>query len=352
MPIIKSYEFIKKSTQELCLSHFVFIFYGSDKGLIFELINKFKERIRITYNNSFDIIVLNSIEIQKDPVILWNAINSIGLFNEKKIILIENLSNEKNVIKCLEEIITENNNNSTIIIKSYEMKKGNILKKIAEKFKNVLAISCYPDTKIDLMNLIKENLLLNKKSISIEAKNILLENLGGDRISSRNEIQKLSSYCLEDSLITEEHVKNIICDTHVLYIEEIINAVLQGKTYNAIMLTDFFFTSKMSSHALLHGFLQKFQLLDKIHIEKEYSNISFEQIIQKIEKNIIPKKKILLQKSLQIWNKVIVKKALYKIAQTISITRKKRSLEKSIIYQTILLISEIPNKGKAPYDNM
>ncbi|AKK19759.1 DNA polymerase III subunit delta [Candidatus Liberibacter africanus PTSAPSY] len=64
--------------------------------------------------------------------------------------------------------------------------------------------------------------------------------MGGDRVASRNEIQKLLSYCSEDDLITEQHVKDIICDTHVLYIEEIINATLQGKTYHALMLADFF----------------------------------------------------------------------------------------------------------------
>ncbi|PWL04617.1 DNA polymerase III subunit delta, partial [Candidatus Liberibacter asiaticus] len=100
----------------------------------------------------------------------------------------------------------------------------NTLRKIAEKFTSVLAISCYPDNKIHLMDLIEESLLIGQKSISKEAKQILLANLGGDRIASRNELQKLSSYCLEDILITEQHVKDIICDTHVLYIEEIINA--------------------------------------------------------------------------------------------------------------------------------
>ncbi|WP_181577710.1 DNA polymerase III subunit delta [Candidatus Liberibacter asiaticus] len=340
MATIESHKFIQKSTKNLFLSHFVFIFYGSDKGLIFELINQFKKNISITYHDPFSLVVLNALEIQKNISTFWNEINSTSLFSKKKIILIENLSTEKKVLDCLEEIIIKNICNHIIIIKSNEIKKNNTLRKIAEKFTSVLAISCYPDNKIHLMDLIEESLLIGQKSISKEAKQILLANLGGDRIASRNELQKLSSYCLEDILITEQHVKDIICDTHVLYIEEIINATIQGKIYNAIMLADFFLASKMPSHALLHGFLQKFQLLEKIHIIKECSNISFEKIIQKTEKNIIPMKRNILQESLRIWNKNIVRETLHKIDHRIHLARKKKYLEKNIIFQTILYIAQ------------
>ncbi|WP_244668523.1 hypothetical protein [Candidatus Liberibacter africanus] len=66
MTIIKSHEFFKKSTQKHCLSHFVFIFYGKDKGLIFELIAQFKEKIYLEYPHLFSLVVLDSVEIQKN----------------------------------------------------------------------------------------------------------------------------------------------------------------------------------------------------------------------------------------------------------------------------------------------
>ncbi|MFT4325026.1 MAG: DNA polymerase III subunit delta [Candidatus Liberibacter psyllaurous] len=344
MVAIRSNEFTKKSIDQLLTSYFVFIFYGSDKGLIFELVNQFKKRIGVLHHDQFYFVVLNALDIQENPEILWNEVKSISLFNEKKIILIENLSAEKKVLTCLEEIISKNINNNLIIITSNEPKKYNILRKIAEKFTSVLSISCYPDSPIDLINLIKEELCLDQKQISIEGKQALFENLGGDRIASRIELQKLASYCLEDILITEKHVKDIICDTHILYIEEIIETTMQGDTYNAIIMAEFFFGSKMSPHALLNGFLQKFQLLEKIYIESEFLEISIEKTIQKFEKTRIPKKRLLLQKFLQIWNKNIIKKILHKINQEIHLLRKKRSLEKSIIFQIILLISQTAHK--------
>ncbi|MDI1494299.1 MAG: DNA polymerase III subunit delta, partial [Candidatus Liberibacter asiaticus] len=63
MATIESHKFIQKSTKNLFLSHFVFIFYGSDKGLIFELINQFKKNISITYHDPFSLVVLNALEI-------------------------------------------------------------------------------------------------------------------------------------------------------------------------------------------------------------------------------------------------------------------------------------------------
>ncbi|MBA5723962.1 DNA polymerase III subunit delta [Candidatus Liberibacter sp.] len=344
MVTIKSYEFEKKSFNNFLSSYFMFIFHGSDKGLISELINKLKEKIGVSYDDPFSLVNLNSFEIQKNPEKLWNEVNSINLFNKKKVILIENALNEKKILDSLEEIIAKNLNKNFIIIQSKELKKDMRLRKIGEKKSSVLSISCYPDNQRTLISLIEEELLSKKRRISQEAYQILLSHLGGDRIASRNELQKLSSYCLEETLIQEEHVKDIISDTNTLYIEETVNAAICGDVRKSTFLVEKFFSSKMPAYSLLHGCFRKFQLLDKMHIETICSGESLIEIIQKFEKHGFHKRKLLLQKSLQIWQQNIVEIFLYKIDKGIQLIRKKPILEKSITSQIILLIAQTADK--------
>ncbi|MBL0848740.1 MAG: DNA polymerase III subunit delta [Candidatus Liberibacter ctenarytainae] len=341
---IKSYEFVKIPIRKLLSSYFIFIFYGSDNGLISELIDQFEKKNGISHKDPFSFVVLNSFELQKNPETLWNEIDSIGLFDQKKLILINNVSTEKIVLNCLEEIALNNINNHIIVIRSPGIKKDSLLLKLGKKFTSILSISCYPDNKINLMNLIKEELSSKRQQVSADAEQILIENLGGDRISSRNELQKLSSYCLEDLLITAEHVKGIISDTHNLYIEEIIDSVTCGDIYNAILMVDTYFSSKMSPHAILHGLLKRFQLLDTIYTETEYLGTSLFTTIQKYEKTRIEKKRILLQQSLKIWDKNTIKIFIHKIDQEIQLTRTKSILEKSIIAKSILYIAQLARK--------
>ncbi|MBY7649076.1 MAG: DNA polymerase III subunit delta [Candidatus Liberibacter europaeus] len=345
MAEIKSYEFEKENIDKLLFNYCMFIFYGSDKGLVSELIAKLKKKIGSSYCDPISFVTLNSIDIQKNPEKIWHEINSISLFNKRKVIFIENLSPEKKVLDCLEAIIISKKiNNILIIIKSAEIKGENRLRKMGKEHSPILCISCYPDKKINLINLMKEELLYDKKRLSIEAKHILLECLGGDRIASRNELQKLSSYCLEEDIINEEHVKDIISNTHILYIEEIIDTSMIGDVHKSILLVENFFSSKMSSHALLHGVLKRLQLLDKIHTEIEFSSTSIMDAVDKLEKTRILKKRLLLQKLIKIWNKNNVKKFLYKIDRGIQLIRKNNALDKIIVFQSILSITQIAHR--------
>ncbi|AHA27525.1 DNA polymerase III subunit delta [Candidatus Liberibacter americanus] len=341
---LKSYEFEKQNIDKLLLDYFVFIFYGSDKGLISELIIKLKKKLRYSYYDPFSFINLNCTVINKNPEKLWDEIQSIGLFNKKRVIFIDDISNEKTILDCLEEIIIKNINNVLIIIKSGELKKDNRLRKMGKIYKNALSISCYSDNEITLTRLIKEEFSYHKKQLSSEAEKLLLMFLGGDRIASRNELQKLFSYCLEEDIIKEKHIKKIISDTHNLYIEEIIDAAILGNTYKSIILVEKFFSSKMPIYALLHGFLRRFQLLYKIHIEIDSAGISPIKAIQKFEKTNIHKKTLLLEKSIQFWDKYNVRKFLYRIEQNIRLIREKRTIERIVVFQSILSISQTYNK--------
>src|SRR5690606_37564378 len=66
-------------------------------------------------------------------------------------------------------------------------------------------------------------------SITPEARHVLKSNLGGDRLASRGELDKLTLYCAGSGEVTAEDVRALIGDVSALSADEVVDAVLCGR---------------------------------------------------------------------------------------------------------------------------
>ncbi|AGA63998.1 DNA polymerase III delta subunit [Liberibacter crescens BT-1] len=336
---IKSYE-LEKFILKNIFSYYLFIIYGPDRGLISETTDILKESLGISYNNPFSFINLNLSEIQKEKTKFLDEVNSTSLFNEKKIIIIKDISTEKFILEYLEHIIKYPPEKNKIIITTGEFKKDNPIRKITEKVNSIVSISCYNDDIRILNSLIDKELLIEKAKITTKARQILIKYLGGDRIASRNEIRKLLLYCSKKPLIEESDVIDIIGDCSIISIDDAVDSLICGNTSDLLQFTKKIFLEKIPATVLLQACLRKFQLLYTMRIEIEYKNLSVTEVLQKYGKNIFFKRKAALQKALKIWKIKQIKKILYKIDKTIEQTRKTPTIEKILILQSLLSISQ------------
>jgi len=78
------------------LDNNIVLFYGENLGLINDLKKKLIE------NNKIKILKLTQDEIIKNQNIIFNEINTNSLFEDQKIILIDNVSDK--ILKIIEEI--------------------------------------------------------------------------------------------------------------------------------------------------------------------------------------------------------------------------------------------------------
>ena len=86
------------------------LFYGENLGLI----NDFKEKIKKKTNT---IIKFTQDQILKDESIIFNEIKNISLFEEKKIIFIDD-ANDK-ILKIIEEIQPHINENKVFLLEIF-----------------------------------------------------------------------------------------------------------------------------------------------------------------------------------------------------------------------------------------
>ena len=143
--IIKSYiveQDINKIDKNISL------FYGENLGLI----NDFKKLI-IEANKNTTLIRLNEEEVLKKDAILFREISNTSLFEEKKAIFVDQVSD-----KILNQILEIENISTDIKIYFFSgvLEKKSKLRNYFEKSKNACAIACYEDNTITLKNIIQK----------------------------------------------------------------------------------------------------------------------------------------------------------------------------------------------------
>ena len=169
------------------------LFYGENLGLI----NDFKESIK-KFNNKSEIIKFNEEEIIKKNIIFFREISNDSLFNENKVIFIDQASDKiLDLIQEVEKIDVKEN----IYLFSSILEKKSKLRAFFEKSKKYNIVPCYEDNVATLKNIILQN-LKDFKGITTENINLIIDNCSLNRSKLKNELNKIKSFFHDKILIT------------------------------------------------------------------------------------------------------------------------------------------------------
>ena len=176
------------------------LFYGENLGLI----NDFKKLI-IEANKNTTIIRLNEEEILKKDVILFREISNASLFEEKKAIFIDQVSD-----KILNQILEIENISTDIKIYLFSgvLEKKSKLRNYFEKSKDSCSIACYEDNNITLKNIIQRK-LKDFKGINMQNINLILEHSNYSRAKLNNELDKIKDF-FHDKVLNVEKLEDLL----------------------------------------------------------------------------------------------------------------------------------------------
>ena len=173
----------------------IILFFGENLGLI----NEFKNKIKKSSENC-KIIRLSQEEILKNNSILLNEITNLSLFEEKKILFINNINDKiLEIVNEIEEIIKD----QKIYFFADVLDKRSKLRNHFETSINCSAIACYNDNELGMRKLIQSKL---KEFSGLSPYNIslILDSCNLDRTKLSNEISKIYTFFEDKKLDTEK----------------------------------------------------------------------------------------------------------------------------------------------------
>lgn len=335
MAEIKSHEFDRFVEKGAELYRF-YVIYGPDRGLVSERAGMLAKRSGVALDDPFALLKLDVSDLQGSPGRLMDEVNALGLFGGQKLIWLRGVNNEKPVLDAVQAILDQGTPANTLLIEAGDLKKGSGLRKIVEPSRSVAVIPCYADDVRALNGLIDAELALEGLTITNDARKHLLDQLGGDRVASRNEIRKLALYCRGLGKIEEHHVDEIIGDASSISADDAVDAILVGDLPSFHRAFQKILTSKTPLFLILQSCLKQFQLLDVMKIEMEEKRTSPSQVMLTLGRHIHFKRKPIFERALNTWRPESVTREAERIQAAVLGSRQRQSLEPSIVFHTLL----------------
>jgi len=334
--IIKSFE-IKKNKSNF-LKFNLFLLYGENIGLKKDISKIIKNEI-CGDNNKTEIISFFEDEILSNQDKLFDSAYSSSLFNENKIIIINQATDK--LFKQINDIYNKSPDGTYLILFSNILEKKSKLRNFFEKEKKVICTPCYLDSDKDLeiilnLELKNSNILLSRESI-----NLIIEKSNSDRNNLRNEIEKIKSYAKNKKKIDFDEIKLLINFSGDYKSDILVNDCLSGNILAYKKNISEIYTNSINQILLLRILSNKIQRLLKIKLEKNETN-NFENIINSFKPPIFWKEKAIVKKQLLIWKIDDLKKIVDQISNTELLCKKNPLISKVIFFD---FFSKICNKA-------
>ncbi len=322
--IFKSY--ILEANIETIHNCKLFLFYGENQGLKQE----FKEKIKIQ-NKTNEILNLFQDEIIKNKNILINEIKNKSLFNEKKIIFI-NQANDK-ILDTLDEII-ENIQDERIFIFADILDKKSKLRNYFEKSKSCGISPCYQDNEITIKKIIN-NKLKGFQGVTPQIINFITQNTGLDRNKVNNEVDKIIS-CFKDKKINPNKIDSLLNirtnDDFNLLKDEALNG---NKINTNRLLADTVFEIENNIY-YLNSINQRIHRLNEIQNMKK-GNPNIESIVSNLKPPVFWKDKAALLEQSKKWSKNKIQIALKKTYNAEIEIKSSSSVRKDLLIKNLII---------------
>ena len=239
--------------------------YGTDAGLASERARSAAQSWAALEDPPSEIIRLGDADLETDPDRLSVEVMMVPMFGDRKVILAA--AGRRINAKLLKELITAGPLPSVLVVEAGNLKPTDALRSIFEKAKHAAAIACFPDEGRDLAALVDEEIKSANMTISPEARDLLIAQLGADRALSRGEIDKLILYCAGRKRIEPSDVEAIVSDASELNIDRIVNAAAAGQAGVAVRELARALTGGENAQMIILALQRHFMRLHRIQAE-------------------------------------------------------------------------------------
>jgi DNA polymerase-3 subunit delta len=316
----------------------VVLVYGPDRGLVSERAATLAKAWGVALDDPFSAIRLDASEIESDPPRLADEARTVSMFGGKRLVWVRGSGGPK-LAAAVADLCSAPPKDTLILIEGGDLKKDSGLRKTAEKSASAITLPCYADEGRNLDGLIDEVMGANRLSLDMEARQWLKTRLGGDRLASRGELDKLALYALGKGRIALDDAQASIGDVSGLSIDAVVDAVLTGDMNRLDTEFSKFTATKTPSSVLLVMLARQMQNLLPLREQIEAGGQSAGGVIAGLKPPLFGPKKTAMETMLSAWTVDTLGRALERVADTVLESRRRAALEDEIIRQALFALA-------------
>ena len=305
-----------------------YLFYGSNKSLIEETINKNFKPIFTKNISSFDEVeLLNNIDDFKEMI--FNR----SFFDDEKFIIINRASSK--IVNLIQELVVSQVKDLKIIITAGVLEKKSKLRNFFEKDKFTIIVPFYEDNYQSLATMIQTKFRENKINISNEIINLLVDRSKGDRINIYNEIEKILSYNKNKTKIDLEDVLKLTNLVENHDISELVDHSLSKNIKKTLNIINENNPNTEENILIIRVYLSKLRRLKRLKIDLE-KNKNIENVLSSSKPPIFWKDKDVIKQQLSKWTLKEIRYLIHRVNKLELIIKKNNQISNHLLNNFIL----------------
>ena len=305
-----------------------YLFYGENEGQKSETIesnfNNFTKESTFKYYEK---------DIIQNKQLFFENIFSKSFFENEKLIIISEVTDK--ILDLIIEVVEKNIDGIKIILIAKKLEKKSKIRSFFEKEKKVLIVPFYEDTTQNLIIIAKRILNEKKINLSQEHLNLIIDRSQGDRISLKNELEKIIDLNITKKKIELEDILKLTNLSENYSASELADNCLIKNEKKTINILNENISSNDDTILILKTFLYKLKRLRKLKQNVNQNN-DIEKTINSFRPPIFWKDKEKIKQQIKIWDLNDIEEFIVDLNNTESLIKKNPQISNQIMNNMIL----------------
>lgn len=326
----------------------LFLVYGPDAGAVTERARRL-EAVAVQRGGGDRVLRLGSDELSADPGRLADEAYAASLFGGEPVISLRVLDGRHNVIGPVQPLLERPPEAAWLIVEAGELAKTSPLRTAFENAGFAAAVSTGAADADGIAALVQSVAAESNVTVAPDALDMLTHILGGDRLATRNELDKLVLYVGETGVARVEDVEAVVGETAEIRSGHIIDQSLLGgaEAVEADLLrlkAEGISASGLATQAVRH--LIALQAM-RINLDR---GASADAAVRGAKPPIFFKRQPAVAAALRLWPYSALTRARTLLDQAVSLSRRQSALEFSAVSDALQRIASMARRldGRSP----
>jgi len=288
------------------------LLYGPDAGLVRERADTLARAICPDLRDPFRIADLTPAILGADPARLADEAAQISLMGGRRVVRVREAGDA--LAPLFTRFLGGSIGDALAVVEAGDLPGRAALRRVFDESPRAAAIGCYPDSARDLAAVIRESFAAYRVIASRDAVDFLVQHLGGDRLLTRAELEKLTLYAGEGGRIELDDVRAVTADSAALSLDDAVLAAAEGDAVALDRALARVFQEGESAVSVIRALLRHLQRLHVLTIRVANGG-SIDETIRAARPPIFFKQQDSWRRQLGRWSEARLRLALDRVAE-------------------------------------
>jgi len=238
------------------------LLYGPDAGLVRERADDLARSVCSDLHDPFRVAELSGPAVAADPARLADETAQMSLIGGRRVVRVREAGDR--LAALFRGFLDDAPGDGFIVVEAGDLPGSSPLRRVFDASSRAAGIGCYPDTPRERVAVIQDALKAHRIAVSSDAVQYLVEHLGGDRLLTRAELEKLALYAGEGGRVDVEDAQQSIGDSATLEVADAVMAATEGDAAKLDRVLDRVFQVDESPVSVIRALLRHLHRLQAL----------------------------------------------------------------------------------------